>query len=206
MSGLPFAIPNLQTEDIGKITTIFNYLKSNFQIDYDNEDSNNFRKFEIFSNRKINPGISIRITNDFRTFYLAFIEVGYSYGYASKYIHPPAYEYQTWGITTLKNDFGHILIKSESLLDKIQALINPIEIDFKDDKEFSKKFYVVTDNGLKARSFFVQGAKTSIENILAKDFIIEIIGNQLIIGDRKIIETDSALEFVKFMDKISKTS
>jgi hypothetical protein len=104
----------------------------------------------------------------------------------------------------LKNDFGHVLIKAETLLDKIHELINPIEVKFPNDPEFNKRFYVVTDNIEKVKSNFTKQFMAYLSKNLNEDFLIEILGNKLIIGNRKIIEAKTAIGFVDFMDQLSK--
>ena len=50
------------------------------------------------------------------------------------------------GLTTIYKDIGHVLIRPETIGDKLIELVNPVEIDFKEDKEFSAKYYVVSDD------------------------------------------------------------
>jgi hypothetical protein len=205
MSDLPFSTLDLHTADIDAITLTFDYLKKKFDVSYDVNFSYDFNRLEVFANRKISIGPAIKITNPFQSFDLVFIQVGYSYAYGRKYSFGLTYEYQTWGVTTLKNDFGHILIKPETLLDKIHDLISPVEIDFPDDLEFSKRFYVVTNDATKARAQLKDSFRATITKLSLKDFIIEIVNNKLVIGNRKILEPESAIAFASFMDNLSRT-
>ncbi len=204
MSDIPFSTMDLQSSEIEAISDIFDRLEKTFSVSYDTNFSYDFDTLEIFQNREVMVGPAIKITNSFQSFDLVFINIGYTYGYVRQYNPSLTYEYQTWGVITLQDDLGHILIKPETLLDKIHELINPIEIDFKEDLEFSKRFFVVTDNESRARSGMNQAFRTVIKKLDVQDYIIEIRQNKLIIGNRKRIDADSAIQFANFMDLISK--
>ena len=185
------------------ILEVYNNLKNNFTTAFDPGFSFNFKEFESFSYNEITSfGPVISVSRPFNSFYLIFVEVNYiiSPGRYSSGIHT---DFQVWGVLFLKNDYGHILIKPETLLDKIHDLINPSELNFEDDKEFSKKFYVVTNDKSKAESRLSKDFRNQIKNISAKDFIIEIIGNKLIIGNKKTPHSKSAAEFAGFMNAVA---
>jgi len=203
MTTLPFSTVDLDTSEIDAIISIFDTLKQTFEVSYDLNFSYDLGKLELFANRKISVGPTIRITNSSCSFHLAFVQVGYSYAYARKYSFGLRYEYQTWGVANLKTDGGHILIKPETVIDKIHELINPIEIDFPDDVNFSKKYYVVTDDEIKARSLINESFRNQVKQILVKEFIIEIFKDKLIIGNRKVIDQETAIDFTKFMNQVS---
>jgi len=149
-------------------------------------------------------GPAIKITNTPQFFDLVFLNVGYSYAYARKYCYGLNYEYQTWGITTLKNDLRHILINPETVLDKIHELINPIEIAFNEDPDFGRRFFVTTEGEKKAKSGLTSSFRTALKSMNVKDFVIEILHNKLIIGNRKIIEAGVGIQLVNFMDQESR--
>jgi hypothetical protein len=95
------------------------------------------------------------------------------------------------------------LIKSETVIDKIHELINPIEIDFPDDVNFNKSIYVVTDDDIEQDPLINESFRNQVKQIPVKEFIIEIFKDKLIIGNRKVIDQDSAIDFAKFMSQIS---
>ena len=49
-----------------------------------------------------------------------------------------------------------------------------------------------------------QGFRDCIMQVPLSEFIIEIVGNKLIIGDKKIIEQESTLAFTKSLNAIAK--
>jgi hypothetical protein len=146
----------------------------------------------------------IRIENEDIKCYITFTQVSYQLPGAGKFPHKPIEELQIWGILFLKNNFGHILIKPETILDKIHELINPIELDFEDDRHFSNKFYVVTNDELKAKLQLTPLFRSIITSIRLKEFVIEIIDHQLIFGDKKCAQSVTALEIVNIFDSIAK--
>lgn len=56
------------------------------------------------------------------------------------------------GLTSINCDPGHVLIRPETFGDKLIELVNPMEIDFSEEKEFSSKYYVISDNEAQLRS------------------------------------------------------
>lgn len=56
------------------------------------------------------------------------------------------------GLTSINCDPGHVLIRPETFSDKLIELVNPIEIDFTEEKEFSSKYYVISDDEVQLRS------------------------------------------------------
>ena len=89
------------------------------------------------------------------------------------------------------------------MLDKIHDIINPVDLDFEDDKEFSKKFLVVTSDRQKAEMQMTHDFRNAIRQIELNEFIIEIFENKLIIGDKKVVSPDSTLAFAKFLNEMA---
>ena len=149
-------------------------------------------------------GPVIKIENKGSFFYLAFVQVAYKLPSASKYavLHPSTYEYQTWGVATLKSDFGHILIKPETLEDVLRNLLSHEDVKF-DDKKFDRRFYISATDALKAKLKIDFSFRNYIANISTKDFLIEIKNNELLIGNKRLIEVDSAIEFAEFLNKVT---
>ena len=56
------------------------------------------------------------------------------------------------GLTSINCDPGHVLIRPETFGDKLIELVNPIEIDFPEEKEFSAKYYVISDDEAQLRN------------------------------------------------------
>ena len=164
----------------------------------------NIKDFDIFSHNELNSyGAVFRILKNSKAFYINFLEILYRSG-INRYSSDVHLEYQTWGFINLKNNFGHILIKPETFLDKIHNIINPVDLDFEDDREFSKKFLVVTNHKQKAELQMTQNFRNCIKQIELNEFIIEIFETKLIIGDKKIVSLESTLSFAKFLNEMAK--
>jgi hypothetical protein len=195
---------DMSLANINSIQEIYNTLELDYTIDLDNTYNFDIKTFASFEQNKVNDwGPFIRISNEHKFFYLAFIEVR-DYLPRDKYSSAGSIEYQTWGTLKLAKNYGHILIRPESLIDKILEFINPIQLDFPEDKKFSRGFFVLTDDKFKADFFFTPTLRELIKAIDVKDFIIEIFGDRLIIGNKKVIELNSALEFAYFLNEVSR--
>jgi len=189
--------------DAQKQFDIYTTLKDNYNAEIDTEYPINIRDFDIFNANEFNDhGAGFRIVKNSRPFYLEFIEILYRTD-GRRYSPNFHIEYQTWGLVNLKSDFGHILIKPETFLDKIHDIINPVDLDFKDDKEFSKKYLVVSNDRMKAEMQMNQSFRNYIKQIALEEFVIEIVNNKLIIGDKKVVSLESTLEFAKYLNTIA---
>lgn len=144
----------------------------------------------------------IDVTNGKKQSRIAIIKLSYFYiGKKGHRYHET--EYQAWGIAALRNNFGHVLIKPESIKDKIIELINPVELDFEDDLDFSSRFYVLAsdkDKALNAMNFQFRNAVAQISD---SNFCIEIIGNKLVVGNRKVVSPTATLILAEFLNRIT---
>ena len=112
-------------------------------------------------------------------------------------------QYQPWALTYLKNDFGRVIIRTETLFDKIRELLLPIELDFEEDKPFSDRFYVLTDDKQKAENAMNQAFRDAVMAIKETDILIEIYEHTLIIGNRKPILPEHACYLADFVTKVA---
>jgi len=197
----------LSTYDIGidvenSILEAFNSLKSRYLVKFDTEFSFDITEFSAFCNNALNYfGPVIKITIGDNSFYVCFIELILPQMGKGSSI---ALNYQIWGSLNLKKKSPHILIRTETFLDKIHELINPIELDFPDDNKFSRKFFVLTEDKEKAEVFLNSSLRNSIIEIEEKEILIEIKNSRLLIGNQKSLSTDFVIEISKFLSKLSK--
>jgi len=202
MLPVPFSTYDMSETEVQKQFEIYTTLRDNYNVEIDTEYPINIRDFDIFNANELNDhGAGFRIVKNSRSFYLEFIEILYRTD-GRRYSPNVHIEYQTWGLVNLKSDFGHILIKPETFLDKIHDLINPVDLDFKDDPEFSKKYLVVSNDRLKAEMQMSQSFRNYVKQISLKEFVIEMVNNKLIIGDKKVVSLESTLEFARYLDAI----
>jgi len=127
---------------------------------------------------------------------------------ASSYLHyrsrnDDEIEYQTWGILRLKTDNGNILIRKETTADKLVQFFKKTELDFEEDLQFSKSFYVLADDKIKAASLLNFQFRNAIAEIDIPDFAIIIKNKTLLIGNGNLIDVRTPLAIAKFLNKIN---
>jgi len=184
------------------ILDAFNNLKSIYTVEFNTEFMFDINQYSTFYNKELNYfGPVIKNTTDDTPFYICFIELIIPYMSRSSIFE---LEYQSWGVFDLKRKYPRIEIRTETFLDKIHEFINPIELDFADDKEFSKKFFVITEDKQKAELYLDPFLRKAILEIEESEINIEIRDSQLIIGNKKILTTNFVLEASKFLSKLSK--
>ena len=140
MITFPYSTIDLTSQEIEKILSIFKTLQSKYDIIFKMDFAFSFEKlslFENYLNHSIGPVIEVH--NSESPFYITFTQVGYKIYAESRFAVSAVKEYQTWCVLPLRREYDHILIKTETVVDKLLELVHPIEIDFKDDPEFSKR-------------------------------------------------------------------
>jgi hypothetical protein len=113
------------------------------------------------------------------------------------------HECQTWALAFLKKDFGRVLIRRETLADKILELVHPVELDFAEDKPFSDTFYVLVNDHHKAVEAINRNFRNAVMDIRHDDFVIEIMEHTLIIGDQKPVSPERAVYLAEFVARLS---
>ena len=100
----------------------------------------------------------------------------------------------------LEKDYGRILIREENVFDKILEILIKTEIDFKDDKEFSDRFYVLADDGYNAKQFLNSEIREILTSIPKKEnFSIEVFNNELIISNKKTFNKINFNQIINFL-------
>jgi len=110
---------------------------------------------------------------------------------------------QAWALAYLKKDFGRVLIRRETLTDKILELIHPIELDFEDDKAFSDTFYVLINDLRKVTAAMDRNFRNAVMDIREDDFIIEIVEHTLLIGDQRPMSPERAVYLAEFVARVA---
>ncbi len=206
MNNIPFETAGLVGSEIDLFLETYNHLKMQLPVKFDHDKVINFDGFELFSHYtgyKVMASMAIDHSNG--NAQVAFTKVGfpgYHTGYSQMVYRPNIYEMQAWIVATLNKDFGHVIIKQETLTDRITDLITHTELKFDDDKHFNKQFYVLASDHDKALSAMNFNFRNAVLDISTNDFLIEIIGNQLIIGNQKPINPEKTLCLAAFADKM----
>jgi hypothetical protein len=100
---------------------------------------------------------------------------------------------QLWAVLTSKNNYEHTLLKSESLKDKIIDFFIKQDIDYQDDKEFSKNFYIMSNNSETAKNYFSKEMRTAILKFKDSKIIIELKGDKIYVGTENNFQEDASL-------------
>ncbi len=201
----PFDTVGLSSETIDLFQDTYNTLKQNFDIQLTGDIDFHLEDFELFRNYSAIRLLSSFVIKDSRTdCYILFLEVSYHIsGKFKDAVHPK--DHQTWALSYLKHDFGRIMIRKETLSDKIKELVHPLEIDFPDDKAFSDTFYVLANDFNKAFANINRDFRNSVMDVRHDDFLIEIADHTLIIGDKKPVFPGRALHLAEFVARLCAT-
>jgi len=110
-----------------------------------------------------------------------------------KSIHRDAYPVI---IVQLKEDFGRVQIRPETLTDKISELFEKKELDFDEHKRFSWRYYFLADDEEKARAAVTRKFLDNIDQ--HKGLLLYIEGNGLLATKYRAINTGDVLELAEF--------
>jgi len=100
---------------------------------------------------------------------------------------------QLWAVLTSNNNYEHTLLKSESLKDKIIDFFIKQDIDYHDDKEFSKNFYIMSNNSETAKNYFYKEMRKAILKFKDSKIIIELKGDKIYVGTENNFQEDASL-------------
>jgi len=201
MRNLPFDTINLGADDVQALEDSYNALKAKFNIGLADSHTH-LNKFELFNNE---PDASVSgtflINSPAVNCYLNFVKIHYNYSVGRSQVNN--YKCQAWAFVTLKRDFGRILIRRETFTDKMLEIVHHTELKFKDDKQFSDKFYVVTNDEVKAAAAMTPDFRTAIMSVKDTDFVIETIGDTLVIRNNQPINSQDIVYLAEFAGKIA---
>lgn len=197
----PFDTTGLASVDIESFQETYRALKDKYAIettgyiDFRLEEFELLRKYEAFNLR---DSFAIRHHNN--DCYILFagmteLEPG-QHGYVRHH------EYQTLALAYLKKDLGRVLIRRETLADKLIELIHPVELDFAEDKAFSDTWYVLVNDVAKAKNGIDRSFRNAVMDTRHEDFIIEVVGHTLIVGNRRAMSPQSAVHMGDFVVRV----
>lgn len=204
MTTFPYSTIDLTSDQIETILSVFDSLQRNHSVDFKMDFSLPFKEFALFGNHDTcSAGPVIEVKENGHSFFVIFAQVLYQYHSASRNGVTSAKEYQAWCVYPLRRSYGHILIKSETFLDKIHEFVHRLEIDFKEDVDFSDHYYVLASDEHLARSLLDLRFRNCLKEIRDSDFLLEVGNNWLIAGNKKRFNYHDTIEMVRFLDKLS---
>jgi hypothetical protein len=110
-------------------------------------------------------------------------------------------EYELFGVAMLKKDYGRVLIRPETFTDKIQNLFVSTDIDFDDNMDFSRKYYVVANDETKVRRYISNSFLETVRGF--NDLEIELDGNILMVRLRKQFTPENGAIITNFITAIN---
>lgn len=105
------------------------------------------------------------------------------------------------GLSFLKKDYGKVYIKPENFFDKLIDLFAHGDIDFENDPEFSKKYYVVASDEHKLRQTVSTAFLKTVGHFDGLE--IEIMGKELLVRIYKPISPKIADTISQFLTEIN---
>jgi hypothetical protein len=128
-----------------------------------------------------------------QVFYFGTLEVDYNWK-GSRY-PSSVREFQNFIIKRLDFDYGKLLIRPETIQDKVQEMFVKCEIDFANHPGFSSRYYFVADNKALARSFATDRRLTLIE--MQRELHLEINNNMLLAKFARIVNYDDCIALLE---------
>lgn len=203
MENYPFDTIGLSCSDIDGLYDIYKALKSKFNIDLTGNIDFDLKQFEVFSNYfDVSVRGSYVIRHMGRESYILFIETHLKRTPINGRMYDVC-ENHTWALAYLKRDFGRVLIRRETLTDKIIELVHPVELDFAEDKPFSDTFYVLVNDRQKAENAIDRNFRNAVMDIREDDFVIEIVEHTLLIGNQQPVSPERAVYLAEFVARLS---
>jgi len=203
MSDFAFDTIGLTSEQIDTFQETYTALKAKFNIQQTGDIDFHLEDFETFKRCfAVNLRDSFLVKHAGCSSYMLFVE-NHIKARGDKGGIADHYEYQTWGLAYLKRNLGRVLIRPETLADKLIELIHPLEIDFKEDKAFSDTFYVIANDYEKAIAGIDRNLRNAIMDVREDDFIIEIADHTLIIGNKKSISQQRSIHLAEFVARVA---
>ena len=100
---------------------------------------------------------------------------------------------QLWAVLTTNNNYEHTLLRCESIKNKIIDFFIKQDIEYKDDKEFSKNFYIMSNDLEIAKNYFSEEMRKAILKFKGSKIIIELKGDKIYVGTENNFQEDASL-------------
>ncbi len=182
-------------------------MEEGFPSKFDNLFDFELDKYEMVSDYdSADPTYSIDVSKPDQVVHVSFAKVVSTY-VAGKGGRHTMVEYEAFVVAKLAKDYGHIIIKSQSWIERLENMFvkHPV-VNFDDDKEFNRKYFVGALDISKAQSMVSEDFRKAVADLGDTDFIIEIKGDQLVISDKEPIDADRVVFFADFAHKIAALS
>ena len=200
----PFDSVGLNGEQLDLFQETYETLKTRYSVELSGNIDFQLSDFEVFRDCvAVNIKGSFTIKSARSDCYLLFVETS---KLATRGNRSPetvkVVEYQVWALAFTKKDFGRVLIRPETLVDKIIELVHPVELDFDEDKAFSDTYYVLVNDRWKADVAMDRNFRNVAMDVRHEDIVIEVIDHTLIIGYGKPVSPETAMNLADFVVRL----
>jgi len=104
-------------------------------------------------------------------------------------------------VFSISQNIGRVLIKKETLADKVADLVNKIDIDFNEYPAFSKNYYVVGNRPDLVKKYLPKALIESLEKV--KNLTVEINGNWGLLRSEKNLTEDLLMMLISIGHKLA---
>ena len=98
------------------------------------------------------------------------------------------------------NYFGKILIRPETVSDKISEWFQKVEIDFPENPKFSRNYYCLSNDKLLAKEFAIKKRLTELEK--HEDMFIEIHDNKLMAKFQRVMNFYDGCSLIELLKNL----
>ena len=205
MENYPFDTAGLGSDAIDLFNDTYNALKCKLNVHLTGNIDFHLEQFEVFRGYEdvnLRGSFAVKQENG-NDCYVLLVETRTSVinRHGQRY---DKFACQTWVVAYLKNDFDRVLIRRETLADKIIELVHPVELDFEDDKAFSDTWYVLVNERNKAMRSIDRNFRNAVMDLRHDEFTVEILGHTLIAGSPYLIMPETAVHLAEFAERLCK--
>ena len=111
--------------------------------------------------------------------------------------------YKVRALAILQKDYGKVFIRRKNLIDTIINAFTSISLDFKSDKNFNSKFYVVAEGGENANQLLNQDLREFLLGYAQEKFSINIDNRTLIVEYPDGLDAQKTVKMAEFASTMS---
>jgi hypothetical protein len=194
----------LRQEEIPLFENFYNFLSQKYEIEVVNELEIPFSQLELFRYYKnVEHRQSLKINGVFGCAYLSILEIDFYGTGGGRRFALGGSEFQIWGFVNFNEDFGHTVLRPETLASRLEELIKPVEVKFPEDKLFSRKFHILSNDEMKAHKFLNEKLRTCLTEVAIEDLRFEMFNKTIAISDGKNMGATDLSVFTKFVTDIA---
>lgn len=167
-------------------------LNSKFEVSIDTETDYNLSSLNSFTDNYMSIVNDYQITSDKKINFL-FVSTDSTINDFDNLLELNYGNIQLWAVLTTNNNYEHTLLRCESITNKIIDFFIKQDIDYKNDLEFSKNFYIMSNDSETAKNYFSKEMRKAILKFKDSKIIIELKGDKIYVGTENNFQEDASL-------------